>query len=158
MIALRGVFVAPVAVCGLIAGVRDRGGGRCGEAAIWSGAGAGTCGLWRRGGEAARVWRRRFLVLGGRPSGGSAGVVGLAGVVGVQDALVADGQQAGDPQGERGQARQAAPAAGDAGGGGVLDGGEGALGAGAPGVGAPVRWGRVVVFLPGLGRDLRAGR
>jgi len=76
----------------------------------------------------------------------------LAGVPGGEDALVADREQAGEPQGERGDAGQAAPAAGDAGGGGVLDGGEGALGAGAPRVGAAVGRGWVVVFLAGLGK------
>ena len=53
----------------------------------------------------------------------------LAGVPGVEDALVAEGEQAGQPQGERGRPVDPAPAAGD-GGGGVLDGGEGPLGAG----------------------------
>ena len=97
MIALWGVFVAPVAVCGLIAGVRDRGGGRCGEAAIWPGAGAGTCGLWRRGGGCGEGLAAAFPGLGWQAERSSAGVVGLAGVVGVQDALVAGDQQDGYP-------------------------------------------------------------
>ena len=75
----------------------------------------------------------------GRQAGrGAAGVVVLAGVPGDQDALVADDEQAGEPEGERGQAREAAPAAGDVVGGRVLGGGEGPFGAGAPGVGPPV--------------------
>ena len=53
----------------------------------------------------ARVLRRRRRVLGGRPAG-AAGGVGLAGVPGFQDALVADGQQAGEPERDRGQARE----------------------------------------------------
>ena len=110
--------------------------------------------LWR-GGEAGEGLASAFPGLGREPGGGAAVVVGLAGVEGGEDALVADGEQAGDPEREGGQAGQAAPAAGDAGGGGVLDGGERALGAGAPCVGAAVRRGRVVVFLPGLGRHGR---
>ena len=42
-----------------------------------------------------------FLVLGGSPGGGAPRGVGLAGVECCEDALVADGDQAGDPQGER---------------------------------------------------------
>jgi hypothetical protein len=52
------------------------------------------------------------------------------------------------------QAGEAAPAAGDAGGGGVFDGGVDALGGGAPPVGPPPLRRGVVVFLPGLGRHL----
>ena len=100
------------------------------------------------------VFRRRLRVLG-EAGGGAAGVVGLAGIPGVQDALVADGEQAGQPQVQRGEAGEAAPASGDVAGGGVLDGGKRPLGAGAAGVGPAVGRGRVVVFLPGLGRDLR---
>src|SRR6266536_3331586 len=74
-------------------------------------------------GEAGEGLAAPFPGPGREPGGGAPRVVGLAGVVGGEDALVADGEQAGDPQGERGQARQAAPAAGDAGGGGILDGG-----------------------------------
>src|SRR5712664_1392756 len=47
-----------------------------------------------------------------------------------------------------------APAAADVVAGGVLGGGEGPLGGGAPGVGVPVRLGGVVVFLRGLSVDL----
>ncbi len=127
----------------LLARVRalERGGG-----GIWlrgSGGQAGArvlpAGLWRGGGEAGECCAPPAFAGFGREPGGCALVaVGLADVPGAEDALVADGDQAADPQGERGQARQAAPAAGDAGGGGVLDGGEGPLGAGAPGVGASV--------------------
>src|SRR5439155_1613251 len=60
----------------------------------------------------------------GRQAGRSAaGFVVLAGVPGDQDALVADDEQAGEPEGERGQAHEAAPAAGDVGAGRVLGGG-----------------------------------
>src|ERR1700729_1599940 len=117
---------------------------------------AGVCGcsagLWRGGGGclAAAPAGSGWLA-----AGGAAGVVGLVVLPGGQDALVADGQQACCPEGERDQAGLAAPAAGDAGGGGVFDGGEGAFGAGAPGVGAPPLRSGVVVFLPGLGRDVR---
>src|ERR1022692_901346 len=97
-----------------------------------------ACCLWRGGGEAGEGPAAALAGFRGEGQRGSARGVGLAGVKGAEDALVADGEQACDPQGERGHARQAAPAAGDAGGGRVLDGGEGALGAGAPAVGAPV--------------------
>jgi hypothetical protein len=83
----------------------------------------------------ARVLRRRRRVSGG----GAAGVVGLAGVPGGQDALVADGEQAGELEHDRGEAREPGPAVGDVVGGGVLGGGEGPFGAGAAGVGPPVR-------------------
>jgi hypothetical protein len=63
----------------------------------------GLCGLgmWRLygGGGAAFLSRSR-----GEPGGGAAGVVVLAGLVGGEDALVADGEQARGPEGERGQA------------------------------------------------------
>ncbi len=89
----------------------------------------------------------------GREAGrGAAGVVVLAEVPCDQDALVADGQQAGQPEHERCQAREPAPAAGDVVAGRVLGGGEGPLGAGAPGVGPPVRCRWVVVLLAGLGK------
>src|ERR1017187_6514575 len=109
------------------------------------------------GGPAAGLARglpRGLRVFGREGGGGALVAVGLADVPGPEDALVADAEEAGPPQRERGYARQAAPAAGDAGGGGVLDGGEGPLGAGAPCVGAAVLGGGVVVLLPGLGRDL----
>ena len=116
------------------------------------------CWLWRRGGELARAGAPAFAGSGRQAGCGAAGVVLLAGVPGGQDALVADGEQAGEPERERGQAHEAAPAAGDVVAGGVLDGGEGSFGAGAAGVGAAPGRGGVVVFLPGLGRDVRAGR
>src|ERR1017187_3622619 len=94
--------------------------------------------LWRAGGEAGEGLAAALPGFRREAGGCAPVVVGLADVPGAEDALVADGEQAGQPQGERGQAREAAPAAGDAGGGGVLDGGEGPLGAGAPGVGAAV--------------------
>src|ERR1022692_1090916 len=135
----------------------------CGPAVVVLGWGAGAAAavraggcrlLWRGGGEHGQGFALPSSGLRREPGGGAAGVVGLADVPGVEDALVADGEQAGEPQREGGQARESAPAAGDGGGGGVLDGGEGPLGAGAAGVGAAVRWGGVVVFLPGLCRDL----
>ena len=139
-------------------------GGACGIAVVsvagWAGSGWGAFGgscrawLWRGGGEAREGCAAPFAGSGREPGGGASVVFGLPGVPGVQDALVADCLQAGQPQGERGQARQAAPAAGDVAGSGVLDRGEGALGAGAAGVGAAVRRGWVVVFLAGLRRDL----
>jgi hypothetical protein len=109
--------------------------------------------LWRRcgGGEAGEGLAA--AAGSGRQAGcGAAGVVLLAGGPGGEDPLVADGEQAGEAEGERGQAREAGPAAGDVVGGGVLGGGEGPFGAGAPGVGAAVRGRGVVVFLRGLGK------
>ena len=75
----------------------------------------------------------------GQAFGGAAFVFLLPGVPGLQDALVADDEQAGDGQHEGGQAHEAAPAAADVVAGGVLGGGEAAFGAGAAGVGAAVR-------------------
>ena len=102
---------------------------------------------WRQGyggaavARLARVLRRRRRVFGGRPAAARRALPCLAGVPGGQDALVADGEQAGQPEHERCQAHEPGPAAGDVVGGGVLGGGEGSLGAGAPGVGLPVlRW------------------
>jgi len=89
----------------------------------------------------------------GQALGGAALVFFLPGVPGVQDALVADDEQCRGEQHQRGQAHEAAPAAGDVVGGGVLGGGEAAFGAGAAGVGAAVRGGGVVVFLRGLGES-----
>src|SRR5258706_7698409 len=80
----------------------------------------------------------------------------VSSVVGGEDALVAGGQQAGGPEHERAEAGHAAPAAGDVVAGRVFDRGVGPLGAGAPGVGAAPGGGGVVVFLPGLGRYVRA--
>jgi hypothetical protein len=97
-------------------------------------------GLWRRcGGQAGEGLAAPAPGSGGQAGGGTAGVVVLAGVPGGQDALVADGEQAGEPEGEQGQAHDPRPAAGDVVGGGVFGGGEGPLGAGAPGVGLAVR-------------------
>src|SRR6516225_512798 len=109
--------------------------------------------LWRRcgGGEAGAGLAAPAAGPGREAGCGAAGVVGLAGVPGGQDALVADGEQAGEPEHQRGQAHQAGPAAGDVVAGRVFGGGEGSLGAGAPGVGLAVLLGGVVVFLPGFG-------
>jgi hypothetical protein len=52
-----------------------------------------------------------------------AGVFVLPGVPGARDALVADGESAGEPECERDQAHEAAPAAADVVAGGVFDGG-----------------------------------
>src|SRR5437762_10337643 len=77
--------------------------------------GRGACGGQVGAGLAASAAGR------GRQAGrGAAGVVVLAGVPGAQAALVADDGQAGEPEGERGQGREAAPAAGDGVGGRVL--------------------------------------
>src|SRR5215510_13329540 len=94
----------------------------------------GCCWLWRccGGGEAGAGLAAPAAGLGWQAGRGAAGAVGLAGVPGGQDALVADGQQAGEPE------HQPDPAAGDVVAGRVLGGGEGPLGAGAPGVGPPV--------------------
>jgi hypothetical protein len=73
----------------------------------------------------------------------------------VQDPLVADDQQRGGEQHEGGQARQAAPAAGDVVAGRVFRGGEAAFGAGAAGVGAALGGRGIVVFLPGFRVDVR---
>src|SRR5258708_36588359 len=115
--------------------------------------GAERRGLWRRAGEAGEGLAAAAPGLGREPGGGALGVAGLAGLPGGEDLLVAGDEQAGEPERERGQAREAAPASGHVVAGGVLGGGEGPLGTGAPCVGAAVRRGGVVVFLPGLGRD-----
>jgi hypothetical protein len=81
-------------------------------------------GLWR-GGERGETLAVLLAGFRRQAEPGPARGLGPAGVERGEDALIADGQQAGDPQGERGQARQPAPAAGDAGGCRVLDGGEG---------------------------------
>src|SRR5216683_598383 len=90
----------------------------------------------------------------GEPGCGAAGAVVLAGVPGGGDALVADDEKAGGEQQDRRESRQAAPAAADVVAGGVLDGAEGAFGAGAAVAGAPVCPGGAVVFLRGPGRHL----
>jgi len=111
--------------------------------------GLGRCG---GGGQAGEGLASSAAGFGGQAGRGAAGIVGLAGVPGGQDALVADGEQAGEPERDRGQAREPGPAVGDVVGGGVLDGGEGPFGAGAAGVGLAVRGGGVVVFLRGFGK------
>jgi hypothetical protein len=125
---------------------RSRGCGRrvCGSCLISGSARPG--GRWCAG-------RLSWCGAGRQAGRGAADVFGLPDIPGCDDALVAGGEQAGDPQGERGQSGQAAPAAGDAGGGGVFDGGERPLGGGAPLVGLPPGGRRVVVLLPGFGRD-----
>src|SRR5450755_1934815 len=91
----------------------------------------------------------------GEAGGGAAGVVVLASVpCGGGGRVVGDGQ-AGGEQHPGCQAHDAAPAAGGVAGGGVFEGGEDAFGAGAPVIGAAVRGGGVVVFLRGLGQDVR---
>jgi hypothetical protein len=64
--------------------------------------------LWRAGGERGEGLAAPFEGAGREAGGGAAGVVVLAGVVGGEDALVADGEQAGEPEGNRGQAGEAA--------------------------------------------------
>ena len=81
-------------------------------------AAAGSCGPARR-----RTWPRRgggehgegfpAAAPGFGARGGSARVLGLAGVPGGEDALVTDDEQDRGEQHERGQAQQAAPAAGN---------------------------------------------
>jgi hypothetical protein len=66
--------------------------------------------LWRGGGEAGEGLAAAFAGVGWEAGGGAPGVFGLAGVPGAEDALVAEGEQAGWPQRERGQSREAAPA------------------------------------------------
>src|SRR6266542_357409 len=125
------------------------------SAAGWLRTGGAAARLWRGGGEAGE---RLAAPLAGfwREAGcGAAGVLVLAGVECGEDALVADGEQAGGEQRDRGQSHEPAPAAADVVAGRVLDGGEGPLGGGAPGVGPAVRLGGVVVFLRGLGVHLR---
>src|SRR5205807_9805058 len=104
-------------------------------------------GLWR--GVRAWLWRGSdageggfaptFACPGREAGGGAALVFGLAGVPGGENALVADGVQAGEPERERGEAHEAAPAAADGVTGWVFDGGEASFGGGAAGVGAAVR-------------------
>jgi hypothetical protein len=70
----------------------------------------GTCalalGLWRRrgGGEGGEGLAAPMPGPGGQAGGGAAGIVFLAGAPGGEDALVADGGQAGEPEHERCQA------------------------------------------------------
>jgi len=73
---------------------------------------------------------------GARP-GGAVCVAFVAGLAGGQDALVADGHEAGKPEHEGGEVGLADPPPVDAGGGGVLDGGVESFGGGAPLAGEP---------------------
>src|SRR5260221_365558 len=94
---------------------------------------------------------------GGQAFGGATLVFFLAGVPGGEDALVADDQQGGGEQHQGCQAHEAAPAAADGIGGGVLGGGEAPLGAGAAGGGLPGGLFRGVVVLCGLWGARRRG-
>src|SRR5262249_15616719 len=78
-------------------------------------------------------------------------------VPGCQDALVAGDEQGGGEQHEGCQAHEAAPAAADVVGGGVLGGGEAAFGAGVAGVGGGARGGGGGGWLVGLGHDVPGG-
>ena len=81
-------------------------------------------GLWRRcGGQAGECLAASAPGFRGQAGRGAAGVAGLAGVPGGQDALIAGGQQAGEPEHEGCQAREPGPATGDVVAGGVLGGG-----------------------------------
>src|ERR1039457_852518 len=114
---------------GLLAGL-----GRAGP--VGGGLGGGVRAWLWRGGEAGEGGFPPALAGSGRQPGGSAPlVIGLAGVPGGEDALVADRVQAGQPESERGQAHEAAPAAADGVTGGGLDGGEASFSGGAAGVG-----------------------
>ena len=89
----------------------ERAGPRC-EGWLVSGGVDGSflvlAGWLRRGGEAGEGRSASFAGFGREPGGGSPVVFGLAGFEGARDALVADGEQAGQPQVERGQAHEAA--------------------------------------------------
>jgi hypothetical protein len=146
-------------VC-LLAGLPGSGGGWSGSPCLgWRAGGvcAGRAGRLGRPGGGGRGEGRAPAAAGfrGQALGGAAFVVFLPGGPGVQDALVADDQQGGGEQHQGCQAHQAAPAAADVVAGGVLGGGEAAFGAGAAGVGAAPGRRRVVVFLRGLGEDVR---
>src|SRR5258707_4314827 len=93
---------------------------------------AGRRVLWRDCGERGEGGAAAAPGPGREPGGGAPGGVGLAGVPGVEDALVAEGEQAGQPQRERGQGPEAAPTAGGvvAGGGPGWGGGGGGRGGG----------------------------
>src|SRR6266498_1638787 len=80
-----------------------------------AGSGRGAC-----GGQVGEGLAAPAAGPGWQAGCGAAGVVGLAGGPGVQDSLVADGQQAGEPEHDRGQAGEPGPAAGDVVAGGVL--------------------------------------
>jgi hypothetical protein len=63
-----------------------------------------ACWSGREAGERGRgLAPSAFPGFRGEPGGGPPGGVGLAGVPGGEDALVADGKQAGEPHGERGE-------------------------------------------------------
>src|SRR5215813_6625756 len=103
------------------------------------------CWLRRSGGECGEGGAASFAGARRGAGGGAPGVVLLLVVPGVQGALVADGEQAGQPEHERGEAGQADPAAVDAVDGGVLDRGVEPFGRGEAGVGDPPRLRGVVV-------------
>ena len=63
--------------------------------------------LWRCGEAGQGGFAPAFPCSGREAGGGAALVFGLAGVPGVQDALVTDGVQGGQPEGGRGQAHEA---------------------------------------------------
>jgi hypothetical protein len=99
----------------------------------------GWCRLWGRGsgaGELAAPAGAGCLAAFGAP-----GVVVLAGLAGGQDPLVAHDCHAGQPEHERGDAGEADPAAVDAAGRGVFDGGVESFGGAAPPVGPSPRSG-----------------
>src|SRR6266566_551832 len=79
--------------------------------------------LWGGGSEVGEGCAAPAAGVGRQPGRGSLGVFGLADGVGAGDALVADDEQAGGEQGDRGEAHEPAPAAGDVVGGGVFGGG-----------------------------------
>src|ERR1022692_1677710 len=148
---MRGLMVSglPVWVAGCMRWLLWGVPGRCAACA------RGRAWLWWRGCEAGEGFAAPAACSGREPGLCSLGVLVLADVVGGQDALVADGEQAGGEERDRGESHEAAPAAADVVGGGVFGGGEGPLGGGAAGVGPAVRGGGVVVFLRGLGGDVR---
>src|ERR1035438_9843053 len=90
--------------CGFLSGGPER----AGAALVFPGL------LWRAGGEAGEGLAAALADFGREAGGGPLVAVGLADVPGAEEALVADAEEAGQPQRERGYAREAAPAAGDA--------------------------------------------
>ncbi len=62
------------------------------------GGGAGLAWLWRARGEAGLGFAAPLAGFRREPGGGPPGVLFQPGVPGVEDALVADGEQAGQPQ------------------------------------------------------------
>jgi len=91
-------------LAGMLPGGGGCGGGGCGGGGwwvyvwVWAAGSGRSCG----GGEAGEGLAALAPGFGGQAGGGAAGVVGLAGVPGVKDPLVADGQQAGEPEHDRG--------------------------------------------------------